>query len=411
MSVRQYIGARYVMKIYENTLDPSSAEWQASVNYEPLTMVTYNNGSYLSKKQVPASVGDPASNPDYWAQNGSYNGQIASLQNQINAINDKLPGLDMNTRRMIIISDSYGSRTDSDGNTIFDLIKSKLSLSDDDFFHGNLSGAGFTNSDPVYTFLSILQNINASDADTITDIAVIGGANDWSKSRTDIYNAINAFCSYVKTNYKNATVTLFACGMTLESSYFNDWFGGPLKAYKGVSNFGGQYINNSEYVLCNSELLEADHCHPNTSGVPVIAESFIQGLLTGSVDVCYRIYNPTLTISNGTISSAILLTGNNGCFKSYGSSGLAYDIVINFTSPLTASAGDMITTITFDKYLCPGVKYGGIAINRNIIAIDNANNHIPLALIMYGNTISIYTGTNLSNVTSLSILNLVDVTL
>ena len=90
MSVRQYIGARYITKIYENTLDPSSAEWQASVNYEPLTMVTYNNGSYLSKKQVPASVGDPASNPTYWAQTGFYNGQISGLQAQIDEINNTL---------------------------------------------------------------------------------------------------------------------------------------------------------------------------------------------------------------------------------------------------------------------------------------------------------------------------------
>lgn len=79
MPARQYIGARYVTKVYENSLDPSSAEWEAGINYEPLTMVTYNMGSYLSKKDVPASVGDPASNPQYWAQTGFYNGQIAYL--------------------------------------------------------------------------------------------------------------------------------------------------------------------------------------------------------------------------------------------------------------------------------------------------------------------------------------------
>ena len=79
MAVRQYIGARYVTKVYENSLDPSSAEWEAGINYEPLTMVTYNMGSYLSKKAVPASVGDPATNPTYWTQTGFYNGQIAYL--------------------------------------------------------------------------------------------------------------------------------------------------------------------------------------------------------------------------------------------------------------------------------------------------------------------------------------------
>lgn len=79
MAVRQYIGARYVTKVYENSQDPTSAEWEANINYEPLTMVTYNMGSYLSKKDVPASVGDPATNPTYWVQTGFYNGQISWL--------------------------------------------------------------------------------------------------------------------------------------------------------------------------------------------------------------------------------------------------------------------------------------------------------------------------------------------
>lgn len=84
--VRQYIGARYVMKVYENTLDPSSMEWEASTAYEPLTMVTFNNSSYLSKMDVPNTVGDPSTNPTYWALTGSYNGQIANLQDQIDEL-------------------------------------------------------------------------------------------------------------------------------------------------------------------------------------------------------------------------------------------------------------------------------------------------------------------------------------
>lgn len=85
-NVRQYIGARYVTKVYENSLDPSSAEWENGVNYEPLVLVTYNNGSYLSKKDVPASIGDPATHPQYWVQTGFYNGQILNLQQQIDHI-------------------------------------------------------------------------------------------------------------------------------------------------------------------------------------------------------------------------------------------------------------------------------------------------------------------------------------
>lgn len=86
----QYIGARYVVKIYENSTDPSSAEWQANVNYEPLVLVTYNMGSYLSKKNVPASIGNPAENPAYWVQTGFYNGQIAELQHLVDELNTSI---------------------------------------------------------------------------------------------------------------------------------------------------------------------------------------------------------------------------------------------------------------------------------------------------------------------------------
>ena len=86
MATRQYIGARYVIKVYENTVTAGSAEWEADTTYEPLTLVTYNNSSYLSKKAVPATVGNPPSNTDYWVETGAYNGQIASLQNQIGSL-------------------------------------------------------------------------------------------------------------------------------------------------------------------------------------------------------------------------------------------------------------------------------------------------------------------------------------
>lgn len=85
MSVRQYIGARYVTKIYENSLDPSSAEWEQGT-FDPLVMVTWQNSTYLSKKQVPGSVGDPANNPDYWVVTGYYNGQIMQLQSDVASI-------------------------------------------------------------------------------------------------------------------------------------------------------------------------------------------------------------------------------------------------------------------------------------------------------------------------------------
>lgn len=74
MSVRQYVGARYVPKFFENP--NGSAEWIKDTTYEPLTIVTYLNNSYTSKKPVPNTVGNPTDNTEYWANTGNYNAQI-----------------------------------------------------------------------------------------------------------------------------------------------------------------------------------------------------------------------------------------------------------------------------------------------------------------------------------------------
>lgn len=88
MAIRQYIGARYVPKFYENSQNTS--EWQAGVIYEPLTIVTYNGNSYTSKKNVPANVGNPSANPSYWVATGNYNEQINELQNRVSLIDDEI---------------------------------------------------------------------------------------------------------------------------------------------------------------------------------------------------------------------------------------------------------------------------------------------------------------------------------
>lgn len=94
----QYIGARYVTKVYQNSTDPLSAEWQPNVEYEPLTMVTYNRGSYLTKKFVPATIGAPVDNPEYWVETGHYNGQIANLEREVANLYDGLDN-EATTRR------------------------------------------------------------------------------------------------------------------------------------------------------------------------------------------------------------------------------------------------------------------------------------------------------------------------
>lgn len=77
---RQYIGARYVPKFYDGS---NGTEWDENHIYDPLTIVTYLNNSYTSKKSVPASIGDPMHNPLYWVATGNYNAQVEAYRNEV----------------------------------------------------------------------------------------------------------------------------------------------------------------------------------------------------------------------------------------------------------------------------------------------------------------------------------------
>lgn len=73
---RQYIGARYVPKF----ADPVA--WDANNSYDALTIVTYFNSSYTSRKPVPAGV--EISNTEYWVCTSNFNAQLETLIELVN---------------------------------------------------------------------------------------------------------------------------------------------------------------------------------------------------------------------------------------------------------------------------------------------------------------------------------------
>ena len=92
MATRQYIGARYVPKFYENS--DGTTEWRSGVAFEALTIVTYNGNSFTSKKTVPPEIGIPSENPDYWASTGIYNAQVEELRQEVEEYKEKVDDLE-----------------------------------------------------------------------------------------------------------------------------------------------------------------------------------------------------------------------------------------------------------------------------------------------------------------------------
>lgn len=227
MATRQYIGARYVPRFFENT--SGTSDWRANTQYEPLTIVTRNGNSYTSKIPVPASVGAPENNPEYWVSTGLYNAQVQQLQENIDALQTesrsadealdaRVDVLEQGTtlkRRYILIGDSYGRGVvgpgvaNVNGWTYF--FKQFLNLSNDDCTIACADGAGFIGLQTT-TFLDLLQSANAPEPNTITDIIVAGGRNDLEGSNTAIRTAMSSFYNTAKSLYPNAIVSLCFCG-------------------------------------------------------------------------------------------------------------------------------------------------------------------------------------------------------
>ncbi len=83
MSVREYIGARYV-PVFANPIN-----WNSANTYEPLTIVLHEGNSYTSRQAVPAGV--QITNTTYWAQTGNYNAQIEQYRQDVTTLANKFP--------------------------------------------------------------------------------------------------------------------------------------------------------------------------------------------------------------------------------------------------------------------------------------------------------------------------------
>lgn len=310
--VRQYIGARYVTKIYENSQDPSSAEWEPGVNYEPLTMVTYNFGSYLSKKDVPGSVGDPASNPTYWVQTGFYNGQIASLQDQIDDINEIIGDIDDLTtidkssivnaineivsnipttpvnlpKKVLVISDSYTTVTAIGWDEVFETDRGIT-----DFYNLRGSGYGFSRSGQKFIDLLTASAESITDKDKFTDIIVGAGANDVGITLATLQTDISDFKTYCETNYPNAKLHIafvaWSANRSTGSSMRNVCYN-----YRNACNLLGiDYFKGVEAAMHNVTFFNIadypDEIHPNQNGNNAIGHSIAQAF-EGHASVMYQ---------------------------------------------------------------------------------------------------------------------------
>ena len=296
MAVRQYIGARYVPKFYENS--DGTAAWRSGVVYEPLTIVTYNGNSYTSKKVVPASVGDPSNNPAYWVATGVYNEQIESLTESLDDINSRIDNI--GKRRIVIIGDSYlygwtgvaNQEITSWGTYLANL----LGVGALDYDIRSIGGAGFVAATHGKNFLDLLNESIINSPETVTDVIVEGGYNDRTHSDNDIKTGIATFVRTAKTKYPNAKIWVGHNGWAKHSDQLYSLSQSVRSYIAGANEAGATYINNIEFSLHRYFTdFSDDGIHPNENGQKRIAQLTADVLQGGGGDIYEPFRNNNFT--------------------------------------------------------------------------------------------------------------------
>lgn len=184
MSVLQYVGARYVPVFYNNT--NGDWEWERGVYYEPMTIVRYGSNTYISKAPVPASIGTPNDNLDYWAQTGDYNGTILEIQEQLQAALESVKAVEshMDTdewrnspNHIVVMGDSWAD-TAADPNVYFqNVLADELQATVHTYAK---SGSGFDVVGGYDDQVLLMQNDTSYDKSLISAIILVAGLNEYN---------------------------------------------------------------------------------------------------------------------------------------------------------------------------------------------------------------------------------------
>lgn len=293
MAERQYIGARYVPVFYDNP-NTHDSTWLSGVAYEPLTIVVYGTNTYTSKKLVPAGIGNPSANPDYWVATGIFNAQVDELRQDVEdmqeTIDEMLPITPENTeaKKYILIADSFGNPDTIGGFTWQDYFADIVGAGN--VYKGYTSSGGFVHAGSNGTYLALITSMRANidDPNLITDIVVETAGNDASETATDIVNALAAFKAYCKTNFPYAKIHIGVTSKTETESEDVHYavVEKILPTLKDHQYIGYHYMTNMEYVMHN--LTTVDGVHPTQASSAYLAGHLYNGVANGGTSVFYK---------------------------------------------------------------------------------------------------------------------------
>ena len=363
----------------------NAGAWDITKQYQAWTVVSDNNVGYISLKPVP--VGVAITNTEYWGLIADYNILITDLSNRISALENEMSLI--KNRKFVVITDSYGGYTNSDGRNFIEEAFYLNGITD--FYCFTQNGAGFSQSG-IYNFLNVLQANESSitDKTVITDVIVAGGANDQiTADMNNIIPGITAFITYVKANYPNAKIHIGHFTHSIDPTYVNNITGSYL-LYKECVNYGADYMENSQYIMARLSMYQSDNVHPAALGISKLAAYLSAWIQTGHIDVHEMCNGIIESGTNATlVNDFATFIQNNGTVSIVGNYGgglarIELGTAISLTPGTVISVDDVIRFS--DGFIIPGATN---AFGLSVMINDSTGNN-SCSGVLYGNTIELF---------------------
>ena len=327
----KYIGARYV-PIF-GRVGESSAEWDNTSPYEPLTIVTYEGDSYTSRQYVPTGVA--ISNTDYWVETGSFNSQIEAYRQEVLAFDGRITACEetdsaqgtaiTNLQTGLQTETTNRSNADTAINNSLTALTARVTTIESDYFavigdsfsDGSTewpsivaentgmskiveasAGSAFAQTSGQYQkqFITQLRNLkNNANWSKVKHLIVYGCHNDWADTNataTSTNAYIDAFVAEFESSAHKPKLTFVLGNVGAPDRNFT-------RTYHNYPTYINSLVEHCRYLgydaipayawllgYDNDTVFNSDKLHPNSYGQKLIAglmTEILNGTYTGFI--------------------------------------------------------------------------------------------------------------------------------
>ena len=302
-------------------------------------------------------------------------------------LNEKTPS----TPKYIFIGDSYGQLEDQD--TWIDIVIDKLGLTSNDYYRNTLGSTGFkATSSTSKRFIDLLEEVadelTSSQKLEITDIIVCGGANDTLyTTASEIESYVEAFITYAKTTFPNATIYVGCVGYNLGTNKKN--LGNVIEAYNNANKYGGVYLKGCENAIHNYQYftrLVSDQVHPNQDGSTAIGIAVYEAYKYGYSSTTHAM---TANTTNPSTTGILYTSQNNDIYQLIMKSryNMSYSQATFVCNPDNAvSLFDFGATVVGGMYTGEEIKFPCSPLLRSTTVEERINGWLCIESYVYDST-------------------------